>query len=695
MFNIIEKKINWGGRELILQTGKIARQADGAVIAKYGDTQVLATVVYSKEPKKDIDFFPLTVSYQDKFYSVGKIPGGFFKRESKPSEREVLISRLIDRPIRPLFDERFRNEVQIIVSSLSYDGENSTDIVSIVAASAALAISGIPVVDIVGSAKVGLIDGNYVLNPISSDLKNSSLELVVAGTKEGVLMVESEAQELDESEILNAVKFAHEGFSPVINLIEDFQKEVNKTSYKLAEFDTPEMQSFKEEINNFATANLTKAFEIKEKSLRKEKITEIEIQTLEALKNKEYGEDFLGLHFNYYFKSLEKNIVRNNILENGQRIDGRNLTQVRPISIELDLFPRTHGSALFTRGETQALVFTTLGTDSDEQIIDDIETDSKQSFMLHYNFPPYSVGEVGRTGAPGRREIGHGKLAWRAINPIMPAKEKFPFVIRIVSEITESNGSSSMATVCGTSLSLMAAGVPVKAPVSGVAMGLIKEGEKFAVLTDILGDEDHLGDMDFKVAGTENGITSLQMDIKITSITYEIMEEALKQAKEGRTHILNEMNKAIQNPRVSVSSYAPRMASLQINKEKIKDVIGSGGKIIKELCEVNNVKIDISQEGLVKVSGNSEEGVQAAIQSIEGLVAVPEVDKEYNGTVVKVIESGAFVRLVGNKDGFLHISALTSKRGEDINRYIKTGDVVLVKVVQIDDKGRYKLSLVK
>lgn len=693
MFNIVEKKITWAGKELSFQTGKIARQADGAVVAKYGNTQVLATVVFSKTPNYALDFFPLTVHYQDKYYSVGKIPGGFFKRETKPTEREVLISRLIDRPIRPLFDERFRNEVQVIVSTLSCDKENSTDVLAILAASAALAISGVPVLDTVSAAKVAYLKGEYVLNPTISQVKESNLELVVAGTREGILMVESEAKELSEEVMLGALKFAHDNFNPVIELIEEFKSAVNTEMYKVDEFDTPEVKAFVAKMKEVAEANLVKAFSNQDKATRVEQINEAKEIAKEAFENSEFEEDFINRHFGYYFKALEKDIVRGDILNKGVRIDGRNLEQIRKIETEIDLFPAPHGSALFTRGETQALVFATLGTEIDEQIIDDIEGEGRERFMLHYNFPSYSVGEVGRVGAPGRREIGHGKLAWRAIHPLLPSKEDFPYTIRLVSEITESNGSSSMATVCGSSLALMSAGVPLPRPVAGIAMGLIKEGDKFAVLSDILGDEDHLGDMDFKVAGTDQGITSLQMDIKITSITHEIMEKAVNQAKNGRMHILGEMAKSISSSKPELSGTAPKIKTIQVHKDKIKDIIGSGGKTIKEICEKFEVKIDISNEGLVKVAGVNGDKVNEALDYVASIVAVPEVGKVYKGKIVKLLDFGAFVNFMPNRDGFLHISEMSDNRNSNINDFLKVGDVLDVKVVQIDDKGKIRLTV--
>lgn len=692
MFNITEKTIVWGDRELTLQTGKIARLADGAVVAKYGETEVLATVVFDKKPKYDLNFFPLTVHYQDKYYAAGKIPGGFFKREGKQTEREILISRLIDRPIRPLFDERFRNEVQIVVSVLNYDDENSVDVLSIIAASAALAISGIPMAETVGAAKVGYINNNFVLNPTKSQMPTTNLDLVVAGTAKGVLMVESEAKELDEAVMLDAVKFAHNEFSKVITLIEDLKQAVNKPMFEVEPFENPEVLAMVTELNAFAKDSLVDAFSTKDKAQRSAKIKEAMELTLNHLTTKEFSAELLDRHFGFYFKKLEKDIVRGDILNKAVRIDGRGLEDIRPIVAEIDLFKRAHGSALFTRGETQALVFATLGTDSDEQIIDDIEGDTRGNFMLHYNFPPFSVGEVGRMAGPGRREVGHGKLAWRAIKPVLPNKDDFPYTLRVVSEITESNGSSSMATVCGSSLALMSAGVPLGSSVAGIAMGLIKEDDKFAVLSDILGDEDHLGDMDFKVAGTANGITALQMDIKITSITYDIMQQALQQAKAGRNHILNIMLGVISKHKDTLSEYAPKVETLKIDKEKIKDVIGSGGKVIKEICATNNVKIDISEDGVVKIFGTNPEGLKNALKTVQGIVEVPEIGKEYVGKVVKVLEFGAFVNLLPKTDGFLHISELTKDRGVDINTLIKEGETVNVKLVSIDDKGRLKLA---
>lgn len=694
MLNIIEKKINWAGRELVLQTGKIARQADGAVVASYGKTSVLATVVFAKKPNYALDFFPLTVHYQDKYYAVGKIPGGFFKREGKPTEREILISRLIDRPIRPLFDERFRNEVQVIVTTLSSDGENSADVLAIIAASAALAISGIPMNEVVGAAKIGFIDGEFVVNPTVQASKNQSmLELVVAGTNEGILMVESEAKELSEEQMLSGVKLAQDSYKEVISAILDLQKEVGKAPVVLEDLEPENIKPFIAKLNELAKGKLEDAFATQDKVSRVAKIELAKTEVLEGLKTAEFNEEIIERYFGYYFKLLEKDIVRQAILNTNKRIDGRNLEQIRNIYTEVDLFKFAHGSALFTRGETQALVFTTLGTEQDEQILDTIESDEKERFMLHYNFPAYSVGEVGRYSGPGRREIGHGKLAWRALHPLLPSKDVFPYTIRIVSEITESNGSSSMATVCGASLSLMAAGVPLAKPVAGIAMGLIKESDKYAVLSDILGDEDHLGDMDFKVAGTKDGITSLQMDIKITSVTYDIMEKALAQAKEGRFHIMNEMNKTITEAKKSLADNVSKFVTLHVNKDKIKDIIGAGGKTIKGMCAEYNVKIEIADDGLVKIFGVEQAGIDQALAKIEHITAVPEIGKVYKGRIVKILPFGAFINFLGNQDGFLHISEVTSSREDDINNYLKVGDTIDIKVLQIDDKGKVRLTI--
>ena len=618
MFKVVKKEIEVAGKKISLETGKIARQADGAIIAQCGETVVLATAVGAKKVNPDVDYFPLSVNYQEKYYAAGKIPGGYFKREARPTESETLISRLIDRPIRPLFPDEFKNEVQVLPTVISYDKENEADILSIIASSAALAISGMPFLGPVGASRVGFIDGKYVLNPSKVELKNSKLDLVVAGTKDAVLMVESEANGLTEEEMLNAVKFGHEGFVPVIQMIEDLAKECRKEEWVVEKKDLSEV---KKKLEDEFTADLTKAFSIRDKQERSNMISEI---TDKAKKLYEENENYTDLDVNSQLKNLEKTIVRTDILKNKNRIDGRGLADVRPIMCEVGILPRVHGSALFTRGETQAIVTTTLGTSDDEQKIESLDGLQKERFMLHYNFPPFSVGETGRIGT-GRREIGHGKLAWRAINSSLPSKESFPYTFRIVSEITESNGSSSMATVCGTSLALMDAGVPIKEPVAGIAMGLIKEGDDFSVLSDILGDEDHLGDMDFKVAGTKDGITSLQMDIKITGITFEIMEQALKQAKDGRIHILGEMNKALSKSRDDVGKHTPKMEKISVDKKDIATVIGKGGATIREIVEVSGAKVDINDEGEVTVAAPDEESRNKAMQMIKDLTAKAEL----------------------------------------------------------------------
>ncbi len=682
------KELDWAGKTLILETGKVARQADGAVVASYGDTVVLATVVGAKNAKPGQDFFPLTVNYQEKFYAAGRIPGGFFKREGRPTERETLVSRLIDRPIRPLFPEGFRNEVQVIVNVLSHDLENDPDIVGLVAASAALTLSGIPFFGPVGAARVGYIDGQYVLNPTTSQCEESKLDLVLAGTVEGVLMVESEASELSEEIMLGAVTFGHAGFQPVIQAIIELAELAAKEPWALSE-ESEETKTLKARVDALARDALRAAYTETQKQVRYEKIGAAKKAAAEALAAEGLDpEKAKGL-----FKDLEADIVRNNILDTGLRIDGRDTKTVRPILAEVGVLPRTHGSALFTRGETQALVVATLGTAQDEQVVDAIEGEFKEHFMLHYNFPPFSVGETGRMGSPGRREIGHGKLAWRAVHPLLPTKEAFPYTLRVVSEITESNGSSSMATVCGTSLALMDAGVPLKQPVAGIAMGLIKEDRGFAVLSDILGDEDHLGDMDFKVAGTENGVTSLQMDIKITSITPEIMQIALEQAKHGRMHILGEMAKALTSGREGVSANAPKIVTITVPKEKIRDVIGTGGKVIREIVEQTGAKIDINDDGTVKVSASDDKKIQAAIDKIKGIVAEPEVGVIYTGKVVKTADFGAFVNFLGAKDGLVHISELAQNRVAKTTDVVKQGDSVKVKVIGFDDRGKVKLSM--
>ena len=685
MFKVFKKEIELNGKKISLETGKIARQADGAIIAKCGETVVLATVVGAKKVNPEVDYFPLQVNYQEKYYAAGKIPGGYFKREARPTENETLVSRLIDRPIRPLFPDEFRNEVQLLPTVISYDKENEADILSIIASSAALAISGMPFMGPVGASRVGFINGEYVLNPSKKELENSKLDLVVAGTKDAVLMVESEAKGLTEEEMLNAVKFGHENFVPVIQMIDELAKECRKPEWVVEKKD---LSDVKKNLEDNLSVDLKKAFSIKDKQERSSLISEI---TERAKKLYEEDENFTELDVNYELKNLEKRIVRTDILKNKNRIDGRSLSDVRPINCEVGILPRTHGSALFTRGETQAIVTATLGTSDDEQRIESLDGLMRERFMLHYNFPPFSVGEVGRIGT-GRREIGHGKLAWRAINSSLPSKESFPYTFRIVSEITESNGSSSMATVCGTSLALMDAGVPMKEPVAGIAMGLIKEGDNFSVLSDILGDEDHLGDMDFKVAGTKDGITSLQMDIKITGITFEIMEQALKQAKDGRIHILNEMNKALSSSRKDVSKHTPKMEKITVDKKDIATVIGKGGATIREIVEKSGAKVDVNDVGEVTVSAADEESRNKAMQMIKDLTAKAELNKIYNGKVMKIMEFGAFVNFLGKQDGLVHISELADKRVAKVTDVVKEGDEVKVKVIGFD-RGKVKLSI--
>ncbi|MDB5360761.1 MAG: polyribonucleotide nucleotidyltransferase [Rhodospirillales bacterium] len=687
MFKVFRKEIIWGGRKLVLETGKIARQADGAVMATYGDTTVLCTAVGARKIKPGQDFFPLTVNYQEKTFAAGKIPGGFFKREGRPSEKETLVSRLIDRPIRPLFAPGFLNETQVVCTVLSHDLENDPDIVALIGASAALTISGIPFMGPIGGARVGYVDGQFVLNPKVGEGDKSLLDLVVAGTNEGVLMVESEAKELNEEIMLGAVTFGHKAYQDVINLIIDLAEACAKEPWPLPE--APEaVTAVDKKLRDAVTVELTAAYAERQKSVRQEKIKTVKGR-LETIFEDVAEREVAGK----LFKDVEKDIVRGAILETGIRIDGRDTKTVRPIVAEVGVLPRAHGSALFTRGETQALVVTTLGTGQDEQIIDALDGEYRENFMLHYNFPPYSVGEAGRMGSPGRREIGHGKLAWRAIHPLMPSKEAFPYTMRVVSEITESNGSSSMATVCGTSLSLMDAGAPLVRPVAGIAMGLIKEDKGFAVLSDILGDEDHLGDMDFKVAGTEQGVTALQMDIKITSITEEIMKIALAQAHDGRKHILGEMAKALTSGREEVSGNAPRITTINIPKDKIREVIGSGGKVIREICETTGAKIDIEDDGTIKVSSVDSAASQAAIDWIRGIVAEPELGVVYNGKVVKTVDFGAFVNFLGSRDGLVHISELASSRVGKVTDICNVGDTVKVKVLGFDDRGKVKLSM--
>ncbi len=685
MFKVYKKEIEVAGKKLSLETGKIARQADGAIIATCGETVVLATVVGAKKVNPDVDYFPLSVNYQEKYYAAGKIPGGYFKREARPTESETLISRLIDRPIRPLFPDEFKNEVQLLPTVISYDKENEADILSIVASSAALAISGMPFMGPVGASRVGYIDGKYVLNPSKSELEKSKLDLVVAGTKDAVLMVESEASGLTEEEMLSAVKFGHEGFVPIIEMIEELAKECKKPEWTIEKKDLSEV---KNKLEEKFTDDLKKAFATKDKQDRSNQISEI---TDKAKKLYEEDENYTDLDINSELKNLEKTIVRTDILKNKNRIDGRGLSDVRPISCEVGILPRTHGSALFTRGETQAIVTATLGTSDDEQRIESLDGLQRERFMLHYNFPPFSVGETGRIGT-GRREIGHGKLAWRAIHSSLPSKEAFPYTFRVVSEITESNGSSSMATVCGTSLALMDAGVPIKEPVAGIAMGLIKEGSDFSVLSDILGDEDHLGDMDFKVAGTKDGITSLQMDIKITGITLEIMEQALSQAKDGRVHILGEMNKALSASRSNVGKHTPKMEKINVDKKDIAAVIGKGGATIREIVEKSGAKVDVNDEGVVTVAAPDEEARNIAMQMIKDITAKAELNKIYSGKVMKIMEFGAFVNFLGKQDGLVHISELADKRVVKVTDVVKEGDEVKVKVIGFD-RGKVKLSM--
>ncbi|MEL4376161.1 polyribonucleotide nucleotidyltransferase [Brucella cytisi] len=691
MFNTHKVEIEWGGRPLTLETGKIARQADGAVLATYGETVVLATVVSAKEPKPGQDFFPLTVNYQEKTYAAGKIPGGYFKREGRPSENETLVSRLIDRPIRPLFVDGYKNDTQVVLTVVQHDLENNPDVLSMVAASAALTISGVPFMGPIGGARVGYINGEYVLNPNIDEMPESKLDLVVAGTADAVLMVESEAQELSEEVMLGAVVFGQKGFQPVIDAI-----------IKLAEVAAKEPRDFQPEDLSDLEA---KMLAVVENDLRDAyKITEKQARyvAVDAAKAKAKAHffpegveepEFSAEKFATVFKHLQAKIVRWNILDTGSRIDGRDLKTVRAIVSEVGLLPRTHGSALFTRGETQAIVVATLGTGEDEQMIDALTGTYKESFMLHYNFPPYSVGETGRMGSPGRREVGHGKLAWRAIHPMLPAADQFPYTIRSVSEITESNGSSSMATVCGTSLALMDAGVPLARPVAGIAMGLIKEGERFAVLSDILGDEDHLGDMDFKVAGTDNGITALQMDIKIDGITEEIMKVALEQAKGGRVHILGEMAKALSTSREELGEFAPRIEVMNIPTDKIRDVIGSGGKVIREIVEKTGAKINIEDDGTVKIASSNGKEIEAAKKWIHSIVAEPEVGEIYEGTVVKTADFGAFVNFFGPRDGLVHISQLAADRVAKTTDVVKEGQKVWVKLMGFDERGKVRLSM--
>ncbi|MPZ09182.1 MAG: polyribonucleotide nucleotidyltransferase [Kiloniellaceae bacterium] len=686
MFDIHKQEIEWGGRKLTLETGRIARQANGAVLATYGDTVVLCTAVGESSPRPGMDFFPLTVNYQEKTFAAGKIPGGFFKREGRPSEKETLVSRLIDRPIRPLFAKGYKNETQVICTVLSHDLENDPDIVAMVGASAALTISGLPFLGPIGAARVGYKDGQYILNPLMDEMGDSSLDLILAGTRDGVLMVESEAQELPEDIMLGAVNFGHEQMGPVIDCIIALAERCAKEPRDVPP-PAPEIAQVRDKlVAGGVIEQLAEAYTEVNKLARQAKVAAVREAAGEPLTDAEKE------HASGLFKALESEVVRGGILKTGKRIDGRTTKDIRPIVSQVGVLPLTHGSALFTRGETQALVTTTLGTGQDEQLVDSLEGSYREHFMLHYNFPPYSVGECSFRLAPGRREIGHGKLAWRAVRPLLPAKEDFPYTIRVVSEITESNGSSSMATVCGASLSLMDAGVPLARPVAGIAMGLIKEGDDFAVLSDILGDEDHLGDMDFKVAGTATGITSLQMDIKITSITKEIMEVALNQARDGRMHILGEMNKALTSAREGVSENAPRITVINIPKDKIRDVIGTGGKVIREICEETGAKIDIEDDGTVKVSAVDQDKAEAALDWIRSIVAEPEIGEIYSGKVVKVVDFGAFVNFLGPRDGLVHISELASERVNTVADVVKEGDAVKVKCIGMD-RGKVKLSM--
>lgn len=690
MFNTHKVEIEWAGRPLTLETGRIARQADGAVLATYGETVVLATVVSAKEPKPGQDFFPLTVNYQEKAFSAGRIPGGYFKREGRPSENETLVSRLIDRPIRPLFPEGYKNDTQVIITVLQHDMENNPDVVAMIAASAALTLSGIPFMGPVGGARIGYINGDFVLNPNIDEMPESALDLVMAGTSEAVLMVESEAKELSEETMLEAVMFGHRGFQPVIEAIIKLAEVAAKDP---RDFTPQDFSALEKKMLKLAEKDLRKAYQITDKQSRYAAVDAVKAKVKEHFLPENEAAEHTAEEIAAVFKHLQAKIVRWNILDKGTRIDGRDVKTVRPIVAEVGLLPRTHGSALFTRGETQAMVVATLGTGEDEQYVDMLTGLHKETFMLHYNFPPYSVGETGRLGSPGRREIGHGKLAWRAIHPMLPSKENFPYTMRVVSEITESNGSSSMATVCGTSLALMDAGVPLARPVAGIAMGLIKEEDRFAVLSDILGDEDHLGDMDFKVAGTEQGITSLQMDIKIDGITEEIMKVALEQAKGGRTHILGEMAKALTEARGELGEYAPRIEMMQIPTDKIRDVIGSGGKVIREITEQTGAKINIEDDGTIKIASSDAKTIEAAMRWIHSIVDEPEVGVIYQGTVVKTADFGAFVNFFGPRDGLVHISQLSLERVAKTTDVVKEGDRVWVKLMGFDERGKVRLSM--
>jgi polyribonucleotide nucleotidyltransferase len=692
MFNVTTKSIQWGNETLTLETGKVARQADGSVIATLGETQVMANVTFARNAKPGQDFFPLTVHYQEKYYAAGKIPGGFFKREARPSEKETLTSRLIDRPIRPLFVEGFRNEVLVMATVLSCDLVNDPDVVAMIATSAALTVSGVPFMGPIAAARVGFVGGQYVLNPAMDDMTQlrlkpeQRLDLVIAGTKDAVMMVESEAYELTEEEMLGAVVFGHEQMQPVIDLIIDFAETSAKEPF---DFSPPDYSDLYAKVKKAGEEQMRAAFAIRDKQDRTSAIE----AAVEAIKAAMSEEDQADSNLYPAIKKLESAVLRGDVVKNGKRIDGRDTKTVRPITCETGILPRAHGSALFTRGETQGLVVTTLGTGEDEQIIDALNGNYRSNFLLHYNFPPYSVGEVGRVGSPGRREIGHGKLAWRALQAVLPAPTDFPYTVRVVSEITESNGSSSMASVCGGSLSMMDAGVPLKAPVAGVAMGLILEDDgQWAVLTDILGDEDHLGDMDFKVAGTEAGITSLQMDIKIAGITPEIMKQALAQAKDGRIHILGEMAKALTSAQ-AFSEYAPKIETMQIPTDKIREVIGSGGKVIREIVEVSGAKVDINDDGMIKIASNDQKAIKKAYDMIWSIVAEPEDGKIYTGKVVKLVDFGAFVNFFGKRDGLVHVSQIANKRLNHPNELLKEGQEVKVKLLGFDDRGKVRLGM--
>ncbi|MGD9816763.1 MAG: polyribonucleotide nucleotidyltransferase [Hyphomonadaceae bacterium] len=691
MFDTKSVSIDWAGRPLTLETGRVARQADGAVYATWGETALLATVVYAKEAKPGQDFFPLTVNYQEKYFASGRIPGGFFKREGRPTERETLLSRLIDRPIRPLFVEGFKNEVQVIITVLSWDNENESDILAMVAASAALTISGVPFMGPIAASRVGWIDGKAVLNPTIEQMKTSDLDLVVAGTANAIMMVESEVKELTEAQMLESLNLAHKGMQPVIDAIIELAEKAGKEPF---EFTPPDNSALKAKIKDLVGADLAKAYTITKKDTRYGAVGELREKVKAALAKTEANPDGYDANvIKEVFKEVESDVVRTRIVKEKGRIDGRPVDKVRPIESMVGFLPRTHGSALFTRGETQAIVVATLGTAEDEQFIDALSGTTKERFMLHYNFPPYSVGETGRMGGAGRREIGHGKLAWRALKAVLPTAEQFPYTVRLVSEITESNGSSSMATVCGSSLALMDAGVPISAPVAGVAMGLILEDYGYEVLTDILGDEDHLGDMDFKVAGTAKGITSLQMDIKVAGITTEIMQVALDRAHAGRMHILGEMNKAMDAPRGEVGKNAPRIEQIKIPTDKIRDVIGTGGKVIREIVEKTGAKVNVEDDGTVKVASANAESIEAAIKWIKSLTSEPEVGQIYEGKVVKVMEFGAFVNFFGAKDGLVHVSQLARERVEKPGDVVKEGDTVKVKLLGFDDRGKVRLSM--